>query len=76
MSESSRRVLDLLEYCLECKPDTFSVYDIMTEVHPSGHSAYGIKPGVTTDDQWILLLEQYADKLTTETRETHDVDSE
>ncbi len=75
MSEARRKVLNLLEYCLECKPDTFSVYDLLVEAHPSGSSAYGIQAGITTDDQWMLLLERYADTLSRAAREANRVDS-
>ena len=60
MSEARRKVLNLLEFILEAKPDIDSVFNVFTRhaMHDDGTEFDWV-----TDNQWVEWLQTYADEL-------------
>jgi hypothetical protein len=62
MSEARRKVLNLLEFCLEMNPDAHSVDSVFYVLRSSLGGAW-------SDEEMVVLLQGYADDLTKESIE-------
>ncbi len=68
MSEARRKVLNLLEFCLESEPDAYSVFNMFC-LHVAQRDEDHIW---AEDEEWAEWFQDYANKLIKKNRETND----